>query len=121
METRLPGRPAANLLAIAHPALIGGGMVLGAAVLGLAVVSAGDGSGIQTLTIGSIALFAIGTVICLALDIPVIGFVRFGFIASFFFKSDMTLFKIDEIEDPSGLNISLTLITAIVLVIYDYI
>ncbi len=92
-----------------------GGLFLGACLLGAMVVGAGS----QTLIFGALVVFAIGAVICFALELPVITAVRFIFIFSFFFKADASLMKIDEIEDPSGLNLSLTLVTALILLVHD--
>lgn len=68
---------------------------------------------------GVLMTLGLGVVIAVALEFPVIVAVRFAFIGSFFIKTDLTLFKIDEIEDPSGLNLSLTLGLAIILFLYD--
>ena len=71
--------------------------------------------------IAIILVLIIGGFLYLSLDLSLIAITRFLFIFSFFFKADITLFKIDEIEDPSGLNISLTLVTALFLIGYDLI
>ncbi len=97
-----------------------GGCLLGACLLGAAVVGAGDGVQQKTLGIGAVALSAIGTVICLALELPLIVGVRYLFLATFFIKLDFNLYKLDELEDPSGFNLSLTLITALILIVYDH-
>lgn len=96
-----------------------GGLFFGACILGVAVIGIGGGSNSQTLAIGMLCLFAVAGVAWLILELPVIPAVRFVFIFSFFFKADLNFYKIDEIEDPSGFNISLTLITALILLIYD--
>ena len=97
-----------------------GGLVIGAGVLGMSVATAGGGATVNTLAIGGTILFALGAFVCWALELPVIGVVRYVFIASFFFKGDLTIFKVDEVEDPSGLNLSITLLLGLVLVAYDY-
>lgn len=97
-----------------------GGMVIGAVVLGMSVAAAGGGSTVNTLAIGGVILFALGAFVSWALELPVIGVLRYAFIASFFFKGDLTIFKVDEIEDPSGLNLSISLILGLMLVAYDY-
>ena len=96
-----------------------GGLFFGACLLGAAIVGVGGGSDSQTLAFGALVLFAIGAAVCFVLELPVITAVRFVFIASFFFKADVNLYKIDEIEDPSGFNLSLTLLMALILLIYD--
>lgn len=110
----LPDNTAKRLAMIA-------GLFVAAVVLGSAVITAGAGSNIQTLGAGAVVLLALGAVTAFATDIPLMGLVRFTFAASFFFKADVNLLKVNEIEDPSGLNISLTLLTALVLFIYDQI
>ncbi len=100
--------------AVNRPIVIGG-VVLGACVLGLGVVL---GSSSIFLTAAA-ATLALGTLAAVAIDAPIIWLVRVSFIASFFFKGDVNLFKVDEIEDPSGLNISLTLVLASILFISD--
>jgi O-antigen ligase len=95
------------------------GLVLGACVLGPAVVTTG-GASLNTFAIGAIVLALLGCAAYYALEIPLIAVVRFAFIASFFFKGDLSLYKIDEIEDPSGLNLSLTLACGLILFAYDY-
>ncbi|HEX8734858.1 MAG TPA: hypothetical protein VF721_06000, partial [Pyrinomonadaceae bacterium] len=101
------------------PAAVVGLMLVAACLLGAAVVGVSGGSSAQTLAAGALAFVAIGVVVCLALELPLITLVRFAFIASFFFKADLNFYKLDEIEDPSGFNLSLTLVTALVLLIYD--
>lgn len=96
------------------------GLVVGAGVLGMSVAVVGGGSSVNTLAVGSIFLFLLAAFVSWALELPVIAIVRYAFVASFFFKSDMTIFKVDEIEDPSGLNLSITLILGLVLITYDY-
>lgn len=97
-----------------------GGLFFGACLLGAVIAAAGGVSDSQTLIIGALVLIGIGAAFFLVLDLPVIAVVRFAFIASFFFKAEVSIFKIDEIEDPSGFNISLALVTAVILLIYDY-
>lgn len=96
------------------------GLLAGACVLGMAVIAIGARSNVNAMAIGILALIGLAGSALLVLDVPLIAILRFTFIASFFFKGDLMLFKIDEIEDPSGLNISLTLATAVCLLIYDH-
>lgn len=96
------------------------GLLAGACVLGMAVVAVGARSNVNAMAIGVLALIGLAGAALLVLDVPLIALVRFTFVASFFFKGDLMLFKIDEIEDPSGLNISLTLATALCLLAYDH-
>lgn len=95
------------------------GLFAGACILGAAVITAGSGSNSQTLALGVLAFVATCGIACVFLELPVITIVRFAFIASFFFKGDLNFFKIDEHEDPSGFNISLTLLTALILLVHD--
>ena len=94
-------------------------LLAGACVLGFAIISAGATSTTQTFAIGGIFIALLAGAIAFILEIPMIGLVRYAFIGSFFFKGDLNLFKINEVEDPSGLNISLTLIMGVVLFVYE--
>lgn len=97
------------------------GLVLAAAcALGALVPLIGADSFSQTVFFGGLVLFMIGIVIYSLLDLPVIGVVQIVFIASFFFKSEINLFKLSEVEDPSGLSLSLTFVTGLILLISDY-
>ncbi|MFZ1701743.1 MAG: O-antigen ligase family protein [Pyrinomonadaceae bacterium] len=91
------------------------GIVVVACLMGGAIALTGNGPSNQTIIAGVLAVIIIGAVACFVADLPVIEYVRFAFIASFFFKGDIMLFKINEVEDPSGLNFSLTLLTATIL------
>lgn len=91
-----------------------------ACVLGVAIVSVGRGSDPTLVGLGLLGLVGIAGGALLALEIPFITLVRSAFVASFFFKGDMTLFKVDELEDPSGLNVSLVLVSGLCLLIYDH-
>lgn len=102
------------------PYAIACSLILAACLLGAAVISVGGGTPSVTLAIGALAFLAIGGVACLVLDLPLIALVRFALIASFFFKCEANFYKIDEIEDPSGFNISLTLLTSLILLVYDW-
>jgi hypothetical protein len=101
-------------------AIIYGGLAVAACLVGSGVIAAGSASTSQMLAAGITLGLLLSGVAALALDIPVIGFIRAAFIASFFGKIDATFFKIDEMEDPSGLNISATLIIGLVLLAYDF-
>jgi O-antigen ligase len=106
---------AATLLPFAVVFLI----LLAACLLGAGVVGVSGGSSAQTLAAGALACLAVGGIACFVLELPLITLVRFAFLFSFFFKADLNFYKIDEIEDPSGFNVSLTLVTALILLIYD--
>ena len=95
------------------------GLILGACVLGGVIAAAGLGTSSQIIIAGVFAVLVIVGATCLVLDLPVVVVVRFAFIASFFFKGDLNLLKINEIEDPSGLNLSLTLLTGGILLFHD--
>ncbi len=95
------------------------GIVLVASICGVIIpllipVSANEAlviaAGFGVITLG---------VVCVVFDLPIDMILRFSFVFSFFFKRDLNLYKIDEIEDPSGFNISLTLVLAIALIAYD--
>ncbi|MDQ4123382.1 MAG: O-antigen ligase family protein [Acidobacteriota bacterium] len=94
-------------------------LLLTGGLLGASVASIGGGAGAKTLLIGAAVFAAIAVVVCFVLELPIIAFVRLAFIASFFFKGELNFYKIDEIEDPSGFNLSLTLLTGLILLIYD--
>ena len=96
------------------------GLFIGAGTLGYGLIAVAAGSTFHTIAYAAIVLFLIGGVIAFVIEMPMIGVVRFAFIASFFFKGDLNLFKINEVEDPSGLNLSLSLFTAIILFLYDH-
>ncbi len=95
------------------------GLILAACLMGVAVVGAGGSSSIHTMVLGAAAVIAIGAVTSVIADLPVLGLARIAFIASFFFKGDLNLIKIDEIEDPSGLNLSITLLAGLFLLFHD--
>ena len=101
------------------PAAVVCAILAAACFLGAAIVSAGSDSSSQTLAVGVIAVLTIGAVVCFAFELPVIAVVRYAFIFSFFFKGEINFYKLDEIEDPSGFNLSLTLIAAVILLLYD--
>ena len=95
-------------------------LLFGSAILGYAIVAAGDGPDTRIIGIAVLLIALFGGVAAFAYELPVIGLVRYAFIASFFFKGDLSIFKVNEMEDPSGLNLSLTLLGGLILVIYDY-
>jgi hypothetical protein len=92
---------------------------LAACLLGAGIIAFGAGSSSQIFAIGALVFVAIGAIACIVLELHVIAFVRFAFIASFFFKGEVNFYKINEIEDPSGFNLSLTLLTGLILFLYD--
>lgn len=86
--------------------------------IGIAALGSGSQTALVSVSIGIIAVFlATGIFVY---DLPVVFFTRIAFIASFFIKADATILKIDESQDPSGLNISLTLICAVILFLSDF-
>lgn len=94
-------------------------LLFGGILLGSGVAKIGGGSGSKTLLLGAAAFIALVALVGFVLELPVIALVRLAFIASFFFKADLNFYKIDEIEDPSGFNLSLTLISGLILLVYD--
>lgn len=95
------------------------GLLAGAGVLGYGAIVAGDGPDTRVILIGIALLTMLGGYLAVVFGLPVIGAIRIAFIASFFFKGDLSLLKVNEIEDPSGLNLSLTLFTGLILLAYD--
>jgi O-antigen ligase len=91
--------------------------VCAACLIGALTAFGGTESGI--LISAPAILCVLGLMTALVLDAPIAAAVRVAFVASFFFKADVNLFKIDEIEDPSGFNLSLTFVTAAMLIVYD--
>lgn len=113
---------AASTVSISAGQRLGFLIVVGAIACAIAVGSiialAGSSSAILLGT-GAAAVLATAGLIAHALDLSLIAAVRYGFVLSFFVKNDFTLFKIDEVEDPSGLNLSITLSLAVCLIVYD--
>jgi hypothetical protein len=112
-RTYAVGVPGRRLFAAS--AIIAAGLVLGPAV-----AVTGTNGMLQVLMLGGVAAAFAGAAAIYLFDVEPIALVRAAFIASFFFKGDLTLLKIDEIEDPSGFNLSLTFIAAIALIAYDH-
>jgi putative inorganic carbon (hco3(-)) transporter len=88
-------------------------------MLGVVLAASGGRSGTLVMAGGLAAVIALIASGCAALELPVMSAVRYAFVASFFFKSDIVLLKVDEVEDPSGLNLSLSVALAAVLFFYD--
>ncbi len=95
-------------------------LLAAACVIGFSVVSLGSGLDPALIGISVLGLTAIAGGTLLVLDVSLIALVRFAFIASFFLKADFMLFKVNELEDPSGLNISLALAAGLCLLAYDH-
>ncbi|MFN2501630.1 MAG: O-antigen ligase family protein [Pyrinomonadaceae bacterium] len=102
-----------------QPVLAASALIFCASAVGITVAGAGGSSSSQLLMGSAAIIIAIAGALCFAFQLPIIAVARFTFIASFFFKGDLNLFKVDEVEDPSGLNVSLTLVVALFLMIYD--
>lgn len=96
------------------------GLGILACMVGVGVGAVGASSQIALIAVTIGVLAVLGFILILVYDLPLIFLTRIAFIASFFFKADITILKIDELEDPSGLNISLTLICAVVLFLSDF-
>lgn len=84
--------------------------------IGIAVFGSSN-SMIALVIIGIMFVAAIGLI--WVYDIQIGAFTRFLFVFSFFFKGDLNFMKINEVEDPSGLNISLTFVLALLLFLID--
>lgn len=95
-------------------------MFAAAGSIGYGVIAIGSGRAAQTLGIGVFIAVVLAMASAVLLELPVVRFVRFAFISTFFFKADLNLFKVNELEDPSGLNISLSVVLALVLIAYEY-
>jgi len=95
-------------------------MFILACAVGVGVGIFGSNSNAALLGVSAGILFALGAGLIFVYDLPLIYWTRILFIVSFFFKSDITILKIDEIEDPSGLSFSLTLLCAGVLFLSDF-
>lgn len=96
------------------------GLGILACLIGIGIGAVGATSQIALIGVTIGVLAVLGFILILVYDLPLIFLTRIAFIASFFFKADVTILKIDELEDPSGLNISLTLICAVVLFLSDF-
>ena len=101
--------------------IIAAGAVVLAMATGAGVITVGANSSSQTIAVAAGLSMLIGAVVWTLLDLPVLVFVRLAFIASFFIKLEISLFKIDEVEDPSGFNISLAVICGAILLAHDFI
>ena len=91
-----------------------------ACAVGIGVGTLGSNSQVALIGVsaGIIAVFAVIAIfVC---DLPILFLTRILFITSFFIKADVTIFKVDELEDPSGLNISLTFFCAVILFLSDF-
>lgn len=91
-----------------------------ACAVGIGVATVGSSSQIALIGVsaGIVAVFA--GIAILVYDLPLLFLTRILFIASFFIKADVTILKLDELEDPSGLNISATFLCAVVLFLSDF-
>lgn len=102
------------------PLILAIGFCLLACAIGIGIGTLGSGSQIALIGVSVGIVAAFGLVFVLVYDLPLILLMRIGFIASFFIKADITILKIDELEDPSGLNISAAFICAVVLFLSDF-
>ncbi len=84
-----------------------------ACAVGVGIAALGSGSENALIGISAITVVFFAVIVSLIYDFPVIFLTEILFVASFFFKGDVTILKIDEVEDPSGLNISLTFVCAV--------
>lgn len=84
-----------------------------ACAVGIGIAALGSGSENALIGISAITVVFFAVIVSLIYDFPVIFLTEILFVASFFFKGDVTILKIDEVEDPSGLNISLTFVCAV--------
>ncbi len=90
-----------------------------ACAVGIGVGTFGSNSQVALIgvSVGIIAVF--GVTLIFIYDFPLVFLAKTLFIASFFIKADVTILRINELEDPSGLNISLTFFCAVVLFVND--
>lgn len=91
-----------------------------ACAVGIGVATVGSNSQIALIGVSAAIITVFVGIAILVYDLPLVLLTRILFIASFFIKADVTILKIDELEDPSGLNISLTLVCALVLFLSDF-
>lgn len=98
--------------------ILGLGILACAIGVGVGAIGASSQAALIAVTAGVLAVLAF--ILILVYDLPLIFLMRIGFIASFFIKADITILKMDELEDPSGLNISLSFICAVVLFLSDF-
>ena len=91
-----------------------------AALAAAVMVVVGAESNVILLAAAAVLLFAAGAAVWMLLELPVLPFVRLAFVLSFFVKLDLSLLKVDETEDPSGLNFSLTVACAVILLAHDW-
>lgn len=96
------------------------GAALAAITVGAGIIAVGADSALQTYLAAVALFFLLGAIVWTILDLPGLIFVRFAFVLSFFIKTEISLFKIDEVEDPSGFNISLAVVCAAVLLAHDW-
>lgn len=105
---------------VCSPLMMAAGFCVLACLMGIGIGVYGSVSqtGLIGITLGIAGVF--GLVFLIVYDLPLVLLARVLFIASLFFKTDAVIFKIDEIEDTSGLNVSLTLLVAAVLFLSDF-
>lgn len=94
--------------------------VAASCALGAGVAMGGAGITGPGLFFSALVTAGATALIAYSLDVQLIGLVRIALIASFFFKNDITFFKIDDLSDPSGFNVSITLFAALILFLYDH-
>ncbi|HQU84714.1 MAG TPA: O-antigen ligase family protein [Pyrinomonadaceae bacterium] len=102
------------------PIILAACLCILACAVGIGVATVGSNSQAALIGVSAGILAVFGVIFILVYDLPLVFLTRIAFIASLFFKADVTILKIDELEDPSGLNISLTFICAAVLFLSDF-
>lgn len=90
-----------------------------ASIIGIGIGVFGSGSKIALIGLSILIIAVFALFMLVVYDVPLVFFAGVLFIASFFFKSDITILKLDEIEDPSGLSIWLTFLCAVILFVSD--
>lgn len=102
------------------PIILAACLCILACAVGIGVAAVGSSSQIALIGVSAGIVVVFAGIAILVYDLPLLLLTRILFIASFFIKADVTILKLDELEDPSGLNISATFICAVVLFLSDF-
>lgn len=91
------------------------GLVLLAVLLGASLSAALLLPLAQALVLCGVICVALGVGVWMLVKLPVAAILRNALIAGFFFKSEFDLVKLDRMHSPSGFNVSLILLAAVLL------
>lgn len=95
-------------------------LVLASIVLGMALGMALVLPPIQALLVCATLCGVLGLGLWLSVRLPVVPILRNALIAGFFFKSEFDLVKLDRMHSPSGFNVSLMLLAAVLLIVNHF-